>query len=254
MKHLLILILLISNYVNAQVIWNEDTTDNNLVNVYGEELKRLRIKHKNNRIMGFIKSVNIVNGSLMESVIVNYKDKDGESMQDLVSTRIISYKEVPKKDTAAAFKKDSIEITSVKEIKSFDSITFESTKITKFNQGYLVVGDINDGGVKIPIALSNFNLRDTIKKPQLPQWKRFSRYGTTLFESGKAIGSVFSPIAGDSVVLLKLFIGTPDNWTGQITDKCYISQYEIPVKWWYNERHKLTWEEQFKFIEENYAW
>lgn len=253
MKTLLTTLLVtIMHTLTAQVLWNNDTTDNSLVNLYGEELKRLRIKHKNPKIMGFIKSVNLVNGSLMESVIVNYKDKDGESMQDLVSTRIISYKEIPKKDTAQAYQKDSIAITSVKEIKGFDSITFSSTKITKFNQGYLVLGDINDGGVKIPIALSNFNLKDTLKKPQAQDYKRFSQFGQTIFNAGKAVGSLFYPINGDTVYLVKFFEGTPSDWTGNLMDKCYTEKYYVPITWWNSERNKLTFEEQKQYLQNNF--
>jgi len=251
MKNLLTLLLLVSLRTKAQVLWNEDTVNNTLVNQYGAELNYYRVKYKNPRITGFIKSINMVNGSLMESVIVNYRDKDGESMQDLVSSRIISYKEVPKVDSADKYKKDSMAITSVREIMT-DSISFEATGVKKFNAGYLVIGNINDGGVKIPIAVSNFNLKDTVKRSPLPDWKRFGRYGSTVFNKGKAVGSVFMPINGDTSCLLKLFEGTPDNWTGQISDNCYIAKYEIPLTWWNSERHKLTFEEQILFIEKNY--
>jgi hypothetical protein len=253
MKHLFTaILLLIMHPITAQVLWNQDTTDNSLVNLYGEELKRLRIKHKIPKIEGFIKSVNLVNGSLMETIIVNYKDKDGESMQDMVSTRIISYKEIPKKDTAQAFGRDSIAITNVKEIKSFDSITFESKKITKFNAGYLVVGDINDGGVKIPIALSNFNLKDTLKKPQAADYKRFSQFGQTIFNNGKAVGSLFYPISGDTVYLVKFFEGTPSDWTGNQMDRCYTEKYYVPITWWNSDKNRLTFEEQKQYLINNF--
>jgi hypothetical protein len=247
MKRLLTLLVFVTFKAKAQVFWNHDTTDNNLVNQYGAELQYYRVKYKNPKIAGFIKSINLVNGSLMENVIVNYVDKDGEQMQDLVSSRIISFKEVAKVDSSDKFVKDSIAITSVKEIMS-DSISFEATGVRKFNAGYLVIGNIKDGGVKIPIAVSNFNLKDTIKRSPLPDYKRFSRYGSTVFNKGKAVGSLFQPINGDTTCLLKLFEGTPDNWTGQITDNCYVTKYEIPLTWWNADRHRMSFEEQLIFI------
>lgn len=232
MKLVVLLLLLAPFYCKSQFI-RESVTDNNLVNQYGAELSYYAKKYHIPNAYGFSKSVVQRDGELQETVILFYRDKNGEVEDRIVSARIISYKEVidsNKKDT----------VVNIKEQIPTDSLVFNTKSITKSNGGYIVVGNVKDHGLDVPIVLSTFK-KDTVATKKIekesPPELKFEDYTYSLFNGNNLIGKIHKQLGGDIWYLIELN-------TGQ--------KYIVTSDFWNYKRYSMPWEKQLKYMEDNF--
>jgi len=82
-------------------------------------------------------------------------------------------------------------------------------------------------------------------------YKGYSPNGVSIFNGNRAVGSLFTPLNGDTTYLVRLFGKDPIDWTGTITDKCYTESYFVSILWWNTTRNTLSWEKQLMYIRSN---
>jgi hypothetical protein len=220
-------------------IMRTDTTDNHLVNKYGNELRRLAIKYKIERAFGFSRTVTFRDKECIETTVIFYRDKDGEVQDQIVNARTISYGET-------ATNEDTV--ISIKNHEHTDSLTFVAKKVSKSRDGFLVVGNVQDGSLEIPVVLSTAPKEKIISNNQ-----RFRLEGNPVFANGRAVACMFQPVGVEPFILLKILRSDRvNNFYGSQKDQCYIEEHIIPTEWWNGGRGNMSWQSQLDYIRQNY--
>jgi len=220
-----------------------------LINKYSEELKSLvdrynagdpiNGKRSLKSAFGYTKTVIFINGECRETYLIFWKSPSGETEEDMVSARIVDYRELEdqKPDTAK---------TKVVVYKKSDSLTFKAKTIYKNQQGYLVNGNVVDNGVEIPVTLY------TQQKEQVADTTEvYSLTGLTYWYGSTPIGTVFSSVSGNHF-LLAIVGKNPVGWTSNISNTCYTAKYEIPAIWWNGERNQYPVQKQLEIIKSRF--
>jgi hypothetical protein len=231
--------------INAQ-IYRSTEVDDALVNQYADELKRLAKLAGVDKAVGFSRSVTIKKGEVYETTIIFYQDKDGEMHDRIVKARLLSYGDKGKVDT-----------TTKGEQLTTDSLSFKAKSVTKSKSGYLVVGNVSDKGVEIPVVLTTAP-PDPKPEPEpmrLPEKRplRFAKNGNPFNANGRVVGCMFKCIDSADVLLIKLIRNDHvNNFFGQLDDQCYSESFLVSVSWWNGGRSGMSWERQVELMRKEY--
>lgn len=238
MKNILPLLFL-TFPLHGQMIMRKDTVNQSLVNQYGDELQDMAKKAGVSKAFGFSKSITFRDNQCFETLIIYYRDKNGETQDRIVSARIINFNEL---------------IHNKKEVKSVethtlsDSLQFSAKSVRKAQTGYIVSGNVIDKGVEIPVILA------TAPKEHAPEsiFRTFEPRGFTVFANGRPMGCIFKS-KSDATYLFKLLDKTKlGSYYQGLNDPCYSDQFIVSHQWWNSHRGGMSWEAQLKYMRENF--
>lgn len=231
--------LFLSLPLHGQMIMRKDTVNQSLVNVYGDELQEMAKKAGVSRAFGYSKSITFRDNQCYETVIIYYRDKDGETQDRIVSARIINFNEL------AHNKK---EVKSVVEHKLSDSLQFAAKSVRKAQTGYIVSGNVIDKGVEIPVVLAT-----APKEHKADSTLRtFEPRGFTVFANGRPMGCVFRSRTDDTYLFKLLDKNKLQNYYQRLTDNCYEDEFIVSQQWWNGQRAGMSWEAQLKYMREKF--
>lgn len=223
-------------------IYRSSEINSQLINQYADELQRLAKKAGIDKPIGFSKSVTLKNNECYETTIVFYQDKDGEMHDRIVRARLLSYGTTGQIDTASLQDQEPI-VT--------DSLSFKAKSVSKSKDGYLVVGNVSDKGVEIPVVLSTGPKAEPKKQEPVAVGHKFADNGNIINANGRAVGCQFKCLTSDTVIMVKLLRNDHVNdFYGRQTDNCYSSTFIVPVHWWNGGRSGMGWDRQVAYMKQ----
>lgn len=244
MRYLLLLLLIPS--VSLAQIFRATEKDDILVNQYSNLIAEYAKKVGVENAFGFSKSVTMKKGECYETTIVFFRDKDGEVHDRIVRARLLSYGDLSKLDS-------SLKVTE-QEINT-DSLTFKAKTVTKSKDGYLVVGNVSDRGVDIPIVLSTAKAEPKPEPIKETKQMRFATTGNPFNANGRVVGCMFKCIDSADVILIKIIRNDHvTDFYGGLNDRCYSEAFLVPLLWWNGGRSGLGWDAQLRHMRANFVY